>query len=241
MRGALPILAVLVVLPAAAPALAAGEPPGERVVTDPEGDARENNNDMAWRKIREDICDYGLNPISGFACQTATPSTSPSERGPGGETGGLPASPALDALAAYFEETPVYLLVHLELAGLDASLEGLTGENEEGAYGGWYSVEWTNGRGCGEVVYLVASDGAVPEVDFEYGAVVCQGDVSEHPWAGGCSVWEWCPYAVDYEIRYGAPATVTWKVPRILMQEAGAGAVLKDPAITTGRTRPTAV
>ena len=231
MRGAAIVVAISLLAGALAtlPAAAQQEPH----VTDPAGDAREYNSEMATAIVRRNGC-RAIYPATHLAC--AEGSEAMPAQGSTGLVGGTPAPPALDAVAAWFSETPTHLLVHMQVAGLAESLEGLREDNALGRKTGGLSVIWGD-PSCPEEVEFFPdnTDGGADRVLATFYRMLDCTDDPDHAWGGGCNAWAECAASVEVEVAFGAPATITWRVPRAILLHGEAGDVLRDPYLMTNR------
>lgn len=132
---------------AAGPALLAlptgvSAPPSEPQVTDPEGDATENNSDMIRGASYKPCTAIWAGETCGVTVSDAWSNVGDAA-GDALPLGVVPAPPAMDGTTAWFDDTLTDLLVHLQLAALESDYGGAQGSDPYEMAG--YEVSWRAG------------------------------------------------------------------------------------------------
>lgn len=141
----------------------------------------------------------------------------------------------IDALAGRVTETATSVDVEIVVADLPEGLLGLAAEGY--SYLVW-EVCWNPTGRTSPAGVAIRADCAGVAADFGGEAPDVQGFYELNVGAGrGCNYWEWCSFEIPHELVAGAPATLRASVPKGLLPNSSAGAVLESPALGTVAVR----
>ena len=181
---------------------------------DAEGDA----SDAAWGDLGT-YADCAAGGILGGGCLGLVPAV----RSPR-------AAPHLDILAlGLAEPTADEVVVTLSIARLDEGLAALAsppGMHRMTTYGVCFYTE----NGCTRAASLHAmrhGEDAHLEARFE-------------GYSEACNAWWWCAWPLPVDVQYGAPATITWTIPKAWFAFDGALEVRELDAAVWWSDQPTA-
>lgn len=232
------LLAVLAIASASALALAGvllaaqGErraPPEPQLIDGPSLDFLPGSEPIRFSDPEGDATDSGAgDPATQAGCapssstgSCAEPPADPPAHPPAG-----PKAPPFDVVEAGVEgETADALVLSLSLARLEVGFSGLAAPDGVDRTA-QYALCWAPlpGSPCDHRVVL----------DVDVRGAQTHATAAFEVRSAACNEWALCAWGVPVDVRFGAPASITWSVPKALLGAAGAPLAIHHLQATTG-------